>query len=370
MPIGPFHLLLAATLCLVAVASASEPDPLIQRVTVSMVGALTGPDAADSMREVDVCGTDIGTMAELDGRIYFAFGDTFGYDGDACPRHGPNWRSNVLAASSDSDPSDGIAFDWWLTDGRGRAIAVTEGAKQRAFTEPVGEQTRIPTAMVSVGGRLYLHFMSVHGFAAQGGVWTCNFSRFLFSDDAGSSWREAPDVFGRRDADINMLALTNERGAGNESGEYVYALATPCGRFGGARVARVEADAVLDRAAWQFAASVSQDGVPSWSPDADAAAVIVPAPVGEASLLWNPYLERWLYSYLNEHTRSLELREAPYPWGPWSAAHTLATAGEYPMLYGAFMTPSYLQDEGRTLYFVMSMFGPYNTFIMEATLDW
>ena len=364
------RLFIAAILTAASVGLAQEPAQLLRGIDVKLVGPLTGPDAAESMREVDVCGTDIGTMTELDGRIFFAFGDTFGYRGETCPRFGPNWRSNVLASTSDVDPSDGVDIGWWLTGWQGRAVAVTEGAHQPAFTEPVGEQTRIPTAMVTVGDRLYLHFMSVHGFAEQGGVWSCNFSRFAFSDDAGASWREGPDVFGRRDADINMLALSHERGAGNEAGDFVYALATPCGRFGGARPARVAADGFLDRSAWQFLTSIAPDGETTWGPDEGAALEVVSAPVGEGSILWNPHLERWMYTYLNEHARALELREAEFLWGPWSAPHTLATAGDYPMLYGAFMTPSYLQDDGHTLYFVMSMFGPYNTFMMEASLTW
>jgi hypothetical protein len=350
--------------------SARVPSPRIQQVSVRLVGALTGPDAAVSTQAVDVCGTDIGTMAELDGTIYFAFGDTFGFRGDDCPRHGPNWRSNALAYSRDLDPSDGIHFDGWLTNDLGRAVAITEGAHQRAFTEPAGEQTRIPTALVAVDGRLVLHVMSVHGFAPQGGVWTCNASLLFVSEDRGATWWQADGTFGTRDSGFNMLALTNEAGAGNEEGRFVYALGTPCGRFGGVRVARVPAADVVDLAAWRYLREIADDGTPTWSPDEAEAMEVIPAPVGEASILWHPFLERWLYSYLNEHTAAIELREAPHPWGPWSEPHVLVTAQEYPQLYGAFMTPSFLQDEGRRLYFVMSRFGPYNTFIMEATLDW
>jgi Domain of unknown function (DUF4185) len=75
-----------------------------------------------------------------------------------------------------------------------------------------------------------------------------------------------------------------------------------------------------------------------------------------------------MYTYLNEHTASLELREADHLWGPWTPPHTLVTAREYPQLYGAFMTPSFLREDGRSLFFVMSQYGPYNTFIMKAEL--
>jgi hypothetical protein len=75
-----------------------------------------------------------------------------------------------------------------------------------------------------------------------------------------------------------------------------------------------------------------------------------------------------MFTYLNEKTASIELREAEYPWGTWSSPHLVASATQYPQLYGAFLTPSFLKDNGKTLFFIMSMYGPYNTFVMKATL--
>jgi hypothetical protein len=336
----------------------------IATVEVEKVAALTGPEAPSDMVRPDVCGTDIGTMAEMNGRIYIAFGDTFGFSGGRCSPGpgGPNWRSNVLAITTDEDPQDGIVIDKWITDRHGRATALTQGAHQPAFTGEHGEQTRIPTAMIAVGNRLYLHYMSVHGFAPRGGVWTCNYSRFIYSDDNGRIWQDAEMNFGERGEAFNMLALTREPGGGNEDGEHLYALGTPCGRFGGVRVARVLPKEILDLGAWEY---FTGEG---WSPDREDAREIIPAPAGEGSILWNPHLDRWLYTYLNENTASLELREAPSPWGPWSEPNTLATAVHFPALYGAYMTPSFLKDSGETLYLVMSQFGPYNTFILKANL--
>jgi D-arabinan endo alpha-(1,5)-arabinofuranosidase len=335
-----------------------------------MVAALTGPQALTDQKVVDVCGTDIGTMTELNGRIFFAFGDTFGYDGDICRGiGGPNWRSNVFAATTDRKPADGIELQRWLRGADGRAIAVIEGAHQPPFTGTDGEQTKIPTAMIAVGDQIHLHYMSVHGFAPQGGVWECNFSKWVYSADEGRTWRACDLPFGGRDSNFNMLALTNEAGNGNEKQRYVYALGTPCGRFGGTKLARVQKHRVLDSYAWQYLAGYHGDSrTPRWSDNANEAIQIVPPPVGEGSVLWNPALNRWMYTYLNEHTASLETREAEHLWGPWSVPNVLTTTAEFPQLYGAFMTPSLLRDGGHTLYFVMSQFEPYNTFIMKAEL--
>lgn len=358
-------LLLLARPATAQVPPAADVPRHIVGVKVEKVGALTGPNAPADMELPDVCGTDLGTTAELHGRVYFAFGDTFGFQRGGCEDGpgGPNWRSNVVASTTDLDASDGIELDWWYSAFGGGAIAVTEGAHQAAFAGQRSEQTRIPTSMVAVGDRLYLHYMSVHGFAAQGGVWLCNYSAFVYSDDAGENWRRADLYFGSHSDDFNMLALSAASGVGNESGDYVYAVGTPCGRFGGARVARVKGQSLLEPGAWEYYTGYG------WSPRrAEAVEVILP-PVGEGSLMWDPGLGRWLYSYLNEDTAALELREAAAPWGPWSEPHTLATAAEYPSLYGAFMSPAYLSDDGTTFYFFMSQFGPYDAFVMRADLQ-
>ncbi len=327
--------------------------------TVEKIGTLTGPEAPVDMEEPDICGTDIGTMAEIGGRILLAFGDTFGWSNGRCTRFGPNWRSNVLAFTSDMDPSDGIAIESWLTGEDGKAVAVAEGVHQDPFK---GEQSRIPTAMVTVGDKVYLHTMSVHGFASMGGVWLCNSSRFYLSDDEGASWTAQPHAFGDFKSSFNMLALSAAPGAGNEDGHYVYAIGTPCGRFGGARLARVPAEELFDNAAWEYF-----DGN-SWSSDrADAAEIIRPG-AGEGSLAWNGGLGKWMYTTLNELSARIELRLADVLTGPWSDPIPLATGAEYPQNYGAFMTPSWIADDGLSFYFVMSQFGPYNTYVMRAEL--
>src|SRR5688500_4216659 len=182
-------------LCAAVLLTALTGGALGQEFTakIERIGALTGPDAPVDMKAPDICGTDIGTMAEIGGRILLAFGDTFGWQGDRCPRFGPNWRSNVLAFTSDMDPSDGVAIETWYVGDDGKAKAIAEGVHQDAFK---GEQTRIPTAMVTVGDTVYLHTMSVHGFATMGGVWLCNNSRFYSSADEGATWKAAPETFG------------------------------------------------------------------------------------------------------------------------------------------------------------------------------
>ncbi len=354
-------------------SSLAPLTPRIKEIHVEKIGAITGPTSPNGNRIADVCSTDLGIMTEVGQQLFFAFGDTFGYDGDKpTPLSGVDWRSNVFAstATGGADEKAGkqeIPRLTWRTDPKGKAVPIIDGAHLAAFTGSDGEQTKIPTAMVTVGKRIYLHYMSVHGFAPRGGVWECNDSKFIYSDDLGKTWLPLESIFGNRSSNFNMLALTSQPGSGNEERKYIFALGTPCGRFGGVQIARVAPEKFGDITAWEYYAKDST-GNAIWLRDQSKAIDIIPPPVGEASLLWNPFIRRWMYTYLNEQTSSLELREAEYPWGPWSIPTVVATAHDYPQLYGAFMTPSFLQDACKTLYFVMSMYGPYNTFLMKATL--
>jgi hypothetical protein len=51
--------------------------------------------------------------------------------------------------------------------------------------------------------------------------------------------------------------------------------------------------------------------------------------------------------------------------GPWSPEVTVATARQYPELYAPYMVPV---DTGNDVYFTMSMSGPYEVYLMKATV--
>jgi hypothetical protein len=330
--------------------AATQEIPRIKEIRVEKIGALTGPTSPNGEKSADVCSTDLGTMTEVEHKIYFAFGDTFGYLGnDPKPLSGVDWRSNVFASAA-----TGVAPEkagdreiprlTWRTDATGKAVSIIAGAHQPAFMGSDGEQTKIPTAMVSVGSRIYLHYMSVHGFAPRGGVWECNYSKFIYSDDFGKNWTPLETPFGDRNSNFNMLAITNQRGSGNVDGAYVYALGTPCGRFGGVQAARVPAQKIQNFGAWEYYSGAA-NGETGWARDQAKAIDIIPPPVGEASILWNPLIKRWMYTYLNESTATIELREAENPWGPWSIPNIMTNRARLSTVVRGFHDP--VLHEGR-----------------------
>ena len=303
--------------------------------------AVTGPSSANRTdARWDVWGTDLGHMFEHNGREYMAFGDTYG-------RNRKHPRSNALALlAPENDPNTGLTIESMETDASGRARQIIPNRLLHF------EVTVIPTYGVSVGDRMYLHYMSVRRWL-QPGRWQLNHSGLAYSDDDGRTWRRAG---GRRPGNsaFSQVAFVKANG-------FVYLFGIPAGRFGALKLARVQEDALLSPRLYEYWTG------DVWSNDGEkAATTLVPAPVGELSVAWNSYYSRWLMMYLDERTASIVLRTADVLTGPWSEERTVVTAEHYPQLYAPYITPRW--NDGPEVYFTMSLFGSYNVFLMRTRL--
>lgn len=346
MKLLPLVLVFLVVIGTARVTAVGQSDGLAAVEDVEFISWVTGLQSPNQTGErYDVYGTDLGSVTELDDMTFLAFGDTFG----CCPPRdggpgGANWRSNVVAYATDRDMEDGVAFDGMIVDPEGHARAVLRSLKD--------DVTVIPTAGIGVNGRLYLHYMAVGDWGPPG-EWMLNRSGWAYSDDRGQTWSQPSESVWQGDTQFGQAALVEQAGD-------VYVLGIHGGRFGGVALARVPSDDVLDMSAYRY-----WDGS-GWAGDLDTAAVIVPAPVGELSVIWNEYLGRWIMTYLDEFKRAIVIRDAEDLTGPWGEPIEMVSADDYPSLYGAFLYPS--ASRGEVIYFNMSQFGPYNVLLMRARL--
>ena len=73
--------------------------------------------------------------------------------------------------------------------------------------------------------------------------------------------------------------------------------------------------------------------------------------------------------YLNEVSGNIEVREASEPTGPWGPSWQVVSRNDYPALYGAYMHDVYTENNGETVYFLMSQFDHYNVFLMRVIFE-
>lgn len=327
---------------------------------VEIVARLTGAASMNQTDAVGIGGTDLGHMVNHNGRTYFLFGDTFS---GANPSVGGNWRSNVMAYTTDTDPSNGVLLDGWITDGGGTAREVISSG--RVTSPPT--ITEIPTGAVSIGNRIYSWYMAVDWWGPPG-EWNANYSGLAY-------WQEGDDTFtvvngyefpGNGNFGMISAGFHNDPPGAND--DHLYIWGTPAGRLGGVKLARVDPDQVTDRGAYQYFAGMAGDE-PTWITDEFAADLITDPTVGEMSVMYNEAAGRWTMLYLNHNAYAIEMREAPAPWGPWTEPIQVLTGQQSPGLYGSYMNPLYVENDGETIYFTMSLWNPYDVYVVKATLD-
>lgn len=333
--------------------SPARPAPVVGQV--SEVAKETG---ADSINRTDkrwqVYGTDLGiTWENAPGQIAMAFGDSVGVGFHPPGGMGPDWRSNVLAFSSNRDLSRGIVFDRMVTDGRCHAAQVLYSRKLDNI-----EITTIPTSGFALGSRQYMSYMSVRTWNSLPGTFFTNYGGIAYSDDDGQTWTKDPyahwdDIFGL--ANFQVAAMVPH-------GDYVYMFGTPNTRLGSVGLARVRKEQVLNVSAYQY----WRDG--AWTPVGGSASAtpIVDAPAGELSVRYDASRGVWQMSYLDTATGAIVLRESNSPQGVWSAGTPTVTVDRYAELYGGFIHP---WSSGSDLYFTISTWSDYNVYLMHAKIE-
>lgn len=335
---------------LVATQSRRTPTsvPVAGSLDTTVHFALLGRYSHTPSRDWNVFGADLGHTFTHDDAIYMVFGDTFGIGGT----EGHDWRSNTMARvlldDINNSPAQSLSFAEMITGPGGHAVELLSSQKHDGV-----EKTVIPSAGVSLGDEMLLHYMSVRRWLAPG-RWAANHGGVATSSN-GRDWivRDEP----RWDGDSNFV-----HGAFARKGPYIYFAGVPAGRFGSLALARVRPGEALEQEQWQY-----WDGN-RWATDDPAAAqAVVPLPVGEPTLRWSSYYGRWILMYLDEHRRAIVLRTAPVVHGPWSAPYEVLNSRELPQLYA----PALLAGSGgdATLSFTVSTFDPYTVHLASVRLD-
>jgi len=370
---GPFTTLgvTVALVCLTlsataACSAAPKPDPrldtdhgapfVLDKVSdVTKVAQLTGHDSMNHTEKVEVVGQDLGSMFDAGGKTWFVFGDTFGQrDEGVTGGGGTEWRSNAMAWTTDTDPADGITFGGYITDENGWAKELVPGKKVDH-----DEMTIIPTHGFAANGAMYLAYMSVRHWGDPG-EWETNHSGLARSTDGGQNWTQLDSPRWEGESNFVQVSVVALDGM-------LYFWGVTHGRFGGVALMRVPERDVERQDAYEYFTGL-RDGEPTWGREPEGATQVVEGTVGELSVVWNDYLSRWIMTATDGSGVGSTIREGISPWGPWGPPKPLVTQEDLPGLYSPYLHPQYVTNGGRTIYFTISQWDPYNVFWYRADL--
>ena len=332
------------------------PSALVGVTNVRQVAQLTGPRSLNKTSRYEVAGQDLGSMFEADGKTWFVFGDTFGQrDPGMTGGGGTEWRSNTMAYTNDTNPADGIRFDGYIADDQGWAKELIGSKKVDG-----DEMTTIPTYGFEANGAMYLDYMSVKHWGDPG-EWETNYAGLAKSSDHGKTWKKLAAPRWGGTSNFVQVSVT-------KVGDELYFWGVTHGRFGQVKLMKVAQKDVEKQSAYRYYTGTASNGAPRWSSDIDAATVVAHGTVGELSVVWNDYLQRWLMTYTDGDGAGALISDSAHPWGPWSTPKSLVSASDVPGLYAPFMLPQYTENGGRTIYFTLSKWDPYNVYWYRADL--
>ena len=324
-------------------AEASSSSSLASISGVHVVTQLSGEYSINRTRSTwNVATADLGIMCLHNGKLFFFFGDTLG------GARGKDWLySNVVAYTTDLDYTDGITFEGYLTNEKGRVKPITQGVFQ-VNVEAGFEYTRIPTGAISLNGNLYMNFMSVAQWL--GDDWICNFGGVMKSADDGQTWTE---VVTRWPGDTKFCQNSP---AYNEKDGYVYVVGITGGRYNSARMMRVPAEQFEDFDAYEYLVGYTADNEPIWLSGTEGLYsdfALINERVWEPCIIYSEYLDEWIITHKN--AAGLRMFTSKEPCGPYELTAVIpyphdSSAG----YYGVFMNPVLSREGGHKLAFLMS----------------
>lgn len=312
-------------------------------------------------------GTDLGIPVYDGEKMYLFFGDTLDIN---------VWESNAVAFSADFDLDDGLLFDGMLTDQYGKVKSVIQGKHDHDIPDGVNgatrddgrEVTKIPTGGIAIDGAVYMHFMSIREWEH----WYVNYNAVVKSTDGGKTWNLVPNLVWDQDEAPNFGQIFPVEDKDNP--DLVYLFAIPGNRDGAVKLARVLKKDYEIKSKYEYFTGLDETGNPEWVLGDEGLraikdnedSIVIPGPNGELSVIYNPYLGKWLYTTLNHN--GIVFRLGDNPWGPWTKDRILVPHGKFDAgIYGAFMHEMYTSHDGQRVFFIMSKWEPYyNSYLMEV----
>jgi hypothetical protein len=379
------------------------------------------PTLNQTVSRYGLTGTDNGYSFEHDGKAWFLFGDS-----------PPSQRFHGQP-NADTDPprnpldNDSIAFTTAATASTCVPLSFVPDSigaygnpsvATSAGESPVTLRTNeTPIAGISEAGRMYVVFGTDNLAsnppgrppAPNGGPTR---SVVTVGDGTNLGFKYLYDLSGGARAKFIFVAIQPDNdgflyfwGAGGGTADY---------RHSSVYLARKKADTIGQPGGFEYLTGVDRGGHPIFGNAESAAAPLFtdrPDPcVGELSVQWNQYLQRWvlLYNCADDtpgHPRGIYMRFATQPWGPWSPPTTIFSTKQGLCLFihrsvnaghpacDQLATPNRLDVQGgdyspgiisrfttgrassptspavSTFYYTMSTWNPYQIVLMTATVQ-
>ena len=302
--------------------------------------------------------SDLGAMVFHDQKVYVLTGDTMGLG---------IFSPNALATTTDLDARGGLNLRW----------STGLDGNPKMFFPRIEPDSTVPAGAVSLNGILYVFLMDVIHWKDIPDPDMRARSVLIKSTDNGQSfsqvWLGAED-----DKFVNISPVLGSHPS-LPGRQVVYLFGSGKYRNSPVYLAYAETGDLEFPGRYLYFTGL-QNGAPQWTLGQDGAQPVVRGvKVGELSVAWNDYFQKYLLGFFDfgGQPYGFYLRRAAQPWGPWPEGRLAFNGEEKPDWYqagwggpyGGYLLRELDRDGGRTVYFTLSLWTPYNIFLMEIDLD-
>jgi len=336
-----------------------------------------------------LAGTDLGVSFRHKDKTYLLFGDTAGLRG-----------GDAVAYTNDTTPEDGLELTF-IHDNIAYEPVKIPGISQGGF--------EVPMEGVSVGGRMYIYHttdsIGVADMFKEGAEPRMGRSIVAVSDDDGHTFTYLYDFSTNHFINVSIVEVDRadlSAAFAPGSGKVLVIFGTGPYRRSNIYLAVQPSDQIESPSSVRYFAGLDSSGQPVLSSNEDDAQALFNQPVvGELSVSYNRFINKWimLYNSFMPTSRGINMRTADKPWGPWSEPQIIfhpwddngychfMHAGfphekcdevsdpnrekEWGGEYGPYQFEDLAvgSDTSTIIYFTMSTWNPYTVVLMKATLQ-
>lgn len=347
------------------------------------------PTQNETLSRYQLQATDLGVPFQDGDTTWIIFGDTWGARGGDL---------DAMAYTTDDNPEDGLALDFVAEESNNVYLPIDiNGISQGAF--------EVPAEGLMVDDQMYIYHTTDHNPP------TTTMGRSVLARRSGNSGASFELLHNfSTDNFINISIVQVDAadwyfegdGIPDNSGNGLITFGSGDYRQSEVYLAYQPEDEIENPDAVEYFAGIDEDGIPVWD-DSEAESLPVfeletPC-VGEFSVSYNTFIERWILLYNCDEPRGITLRTAENPWGPWTEGqilfdpwenggycnfihvswedqqcddiHDENRANEWGGEYGPYQFEHFAtgNEQSTTIYFTMSTWNPYTVVLMKAELE-
>ncbi len=268
-------------------------------------------------KKFGIYGTDLGVSFLHDGKLYFLFGDT--------TRRGPDGgipQSAMPAAPYNEDETDYDSIAYTTSDRAYDGINLIFNSDFPRVDDISQLTAEHPIEGVSIGNDMYVFFTT--DLMEEGKILPRR-TVLARSTDGGYNFGNSLYTFSKdKFIHVSIQIINNEniQGLPDPIGKGLLIWGSGVYRKSDVYLAYMPLDEITNRSSVRFFAGFDPgSSTPIWESNESMAKPLFSAGcIGELSIRWNYYLEKWimLYNCGLCNTKGVIVRLADKPWGPWS----------------------------------------------------